>query len=197
MGHESETNRAVVGSNRPSGFNNQAIVFTRSFTFESRPSVKAGWHAVGAGNVTLYFGHGSGYAVAGGELLSTVLAQHPDDIRSALGEWERQLRPHIETERKAAHREKNFFLPGSRIAKVLRGIFIQVASNLSTSVITRKLYQAVIKRAPKQVRQSCCVAISEGVIPPVLERGVLIQLMQYVGLDWYSSIFDLRIFAGR
>lgn len=66
--------------------------------------------------VTLFAGYGSSLAVGGVEALGSALAEHPDDITSAVAAWERDLRPTIEQKQKLARRVKGFYAPRNRLA---------------------------------------------------------------------------------
>lgn len=45
--------------------------------------------------ISLYASMGVSSGLAGADLLGTVLERHPDDIDTALDEWEKTLRPYI------------------------------------------------------------------------------------------------------
>jgi 2-polyprenyl-6-methoxyphenol hydroxylase-like FAD-dependent oxidoreductase len=81
---------------------------------------------------TLYSGHGSALALAGGEALGRHLRVPDDgigpDVPSALAAWEAERRPGTRTARSAARRARHFFLPGNRVVTVLRAAALRVAS---------------------------------------------------------------------
>ncbi len=72
---------------------------------------------------TLYSGHGSALALAGGESLGRHLAVvdgAAPDVPAALRAWETERRPGTDTARTAARRARHFFLPGNRLVTALR-----------------------------------------------------------------------------
>ncbi|WP_433803253.1 FAD-dependent oxidoreductase [Actinomycetospora sp. CA-084318] len=85
---------------------------------------------------TLYSGHGSALALAGGEALGRHLRvpDDPDDdgarldVPAALAAWEAERRPGTRTARTAARRARHFFLPGNRVVTALRAVALRVAS---------------------------------------------------------------------
>ncbi|MFE9747193.1 FAD-dependent monooxygenase [Saccharothrix saharensis] len=72
--------------------------------------------------VSLYGSMGVSAGLAGADLLGTVLRRHPDDVRRALGEWETQLRPHINAYQKAGVDGRLFFTPDNHAQIALRPI---------------------------------------------------------------------------
>ncbi|MCD2185897.1 FAD-dependent oxidoreductase [Actinomycetospora soli] len=83
---------------------------------------------------TLYSGHGSALALAGGEALGRHLRVPADDeparldVPAALAAWEAERRPGTRTARTAARRARHFFLPGNRVVTALRAVALRVAS---------------------------------------------------------------------
>jgi 2-polyprenyl-6-methoxyphenol hydroxylase-like FAD-dependent oxidoreductase len=80
---------------------------------------------------TLYSGHGSALALAGGESLGSHLRVTGDtapDVPSALAAWEAERRPATDVARTAARRARHFFLPGNRVVTALRQAALRVAS---------------------------------------------------------------------
>jgi 2-polyprenyl-6-methoxyphenol hydroxylase-like FAD-dependent oxidoreductase len=81
---------------------------------------------------TLYSGHGSALALAGGEALGRHLRIPDDgaapDVPAALAAWEAERRPGTRSARTAARRARHFFLPGNRLITALRGLALRVAS---------------------------------------------------------------------
>ncbi|WP_169510926.1 FAD-dependent monooxygenase [Actinomycetospora chiangmaiensis] len=81
---------------------------------------------------TLYSGHGSALALAGGEALGRHLRVPDDrsgpDVPAALAAWEAERRPGTRTARTAARRARHFFLPGNRVVTALRATALRVAS---------------------------------------------------------------------
>ncbi|MGH3788446.1 MAG: FAD-dependent oxidoreductase [Pseudonocardiaceae bacterium] len=64
--------------------------------------------------VTLYAGMGVSAGLAGADLLGTMLERHPDDLKSALTEWETKMRPSIEYYQGLGLEQRSFFTPTSR-----------------------------------------------------------------------------------
>lgn len=61
--------------------------------------------------VSLYSGMGASSALAGAELLGTMLRRYPADVPRALRAWEARLRPHITTYQEAGISDRFFFTP--------------------------------------------------------------------------------------
>jgi 2-polyprenyl-6-methoxyphenol hydroxylase-like FAD-dependent oxidoreductase len=80
---------------------------------------------------TLYSGHGSALALAGGESLGRhlpVIDGTAPDVPAALDAWEAEQRPGTDVARSAARRARHFFLPGNRVVTALRQAALQVVS---------------------------------------------------------------------
>ncbi|WP_218025855.1 FAD-dependent monooxygenase [Nocardia miyunensis] len=60
--------------------------------------------------VTLYAGMGVSAGFMGADLLGAMLERHPGDIRAALDEWERALRPHIQYYQDNAFDDRKIFV---------------------------------------------------------------------------------------
>lgn len=90
--------------------------------FDSVEQVRMGsWHRgrvvlVGdsAWCVTLYTGMGASSGLMGADLLGTALERH-GDVETALGEWERSLRPYIEFYLDKAAEQRKLFVADSRL----------------------------------------------------------------------------------
>ncbi|MEI5521891.1 FAD-dependent monooxygenase [Streptomyces brasiliscabiei] len=78
--------------------------------------------------MTLHSGQGSGMGIAGGELLARQLTEH-DDLASALGSWEQQLRPFVTRHQKEALLMQHFFMPANRFGRIARSTLIRAVSN--------------------------------------------------------------------
>ncbi|WP_430785120.1 FAD-dependent monooxygenase [Actinoplanes sp. G11-F43] len=76
--------------------------------------------------LTLYSGMGASTGMAGGDLLGTLLQQHPDDVPGALGAWETRLRPFITDHQAAALNERLIFVPQNRREQVMRAGMIRM-----------------------------------------------------------------------
>lgn len=69
---------------------------------------------------TMYSGLGVSSALAGPELLGTMLARHPDDPGTAFAEWERALRPFIDAYQGYGLKQRFFFTPENRRELLVR-----------------------------------------------------------------------------
>ncbi|CAM3939724.1 FAD-dependent monooxygenase [Kibdelosporangium persicum] len=70
--------------------------------------------------VTLYSGMGVSSALAGADVLGTMLERHPGDIATALTEWERGLRPYITHYQDTAPDDRKIFVPDNHAQIQLR-----------------------------------------------------------------------------
>ena len=113
-----------------------AMDSTDSVLFDSVEQVRMStWHngrvvLVGdsAWCVTLYAGMGVSAALAGADVLGTMLERHPGDLRTALAEWERGLRPYVTHYQDAAPDDRKIFVADTpveiqfrRVVPLLRG----------------------------------------------------------------------------
>ncbi|WP_394619037.1 FAD-dependent monooxygenase [Lentzea sp. JNUCC 0626] len=95
-----------------------------------------------AWSLTLYSGFGSSLGIAGGDLLGTLLAEHGDDVAGALGTWEHRLRPEVTKHQKSAHFAKNFLLPPSMPARLLRRAVVRTAASRAGGRLLQALLPA-------------------------------------------------------
>jgi 2-polyprenyl-6-methoxyphenol hydroxylase-like FAD-dependent oxidoreductase len=80
---------------------------------------------------TLYSGHGSALALAGGESLGrhlAVIGGAAPDVPAALRAWEAERRPGTDVARTSARRARHFFLPGNRVVAAVRRAALRAAS---------------------------------------------------------------------
>lgn len=70
--------------------------------------------------VTLYTGMGVSSALAGADVLGTMLERHPGDLTTALTEWERGLRPYLTHYQDAAPDDRRIFVPDNHAQIRLR-----------------------------------------------------------------------------
>ncbi|MFG1688897.1 FAD-dependent monooxygenase [Nonomuraea sp. NPDC049269] len=75
--------------------------------------------------VTLYAGMGASSAMAGGELLGTMLQRH-GDLPAALHAWEARMRPFIQTEQDTALIMRRIFTPHDRKEQLLRAAMLRL-----------------------------------------------------------------------
>lgn len=68
----------------------------------------------------LYSGMGASSALAGADLLGTMLQRHPDDLDHALTEWERKLRPSMDFYQQYGIKQRFYFTPGNHRQIALR-----------------------------------------------------------------------------
>ncbi|MFI7635949.1 FAD-dependent monooxygenase [Nonomuraea sp. NPDC049400] len=76
--------------------------------------------------VTLYAGMGASSAIAGGELLGTMLRRHPGDLPGALREWEARMRPFIHAEQNNALVMRTLFTPHDRKEQIMRTVMLRL-----------------------------------------------------------------------
>jgi len=72
--------------------------------------------------VSLYAGMGASAALAGADLLGTMLQRHPGHIPGALTSWEAQLRPQLTGYQQTGVSGRFFFTPDNRRQIALRSI---------------------------------------------------------------------------
>ena len=72
--------------------------------------------------VTLYAGMGVSSGLAGADLLGAVLERHPDDLGTALVEWERALRPYITHYQDGAPEDRKIFVVDNRTQLLMRRV---------------------------------------------------------------------------
>jgi len=70
--------------------------------------------------MTLYSGMGASSALAGGDLLGTMIQRHDGDLPAALAAWEQRMRPFITTQQEGAHKSRLLFTPHDRTQHILR-----------------------------------------------------------------------------
>ncbi|MCD2195908.1 FAD-dependent monooxygenase [Actinomycetospora endophytica] len=91
---------------------------------------------------TLYSGHGSALALAGGESLGSHLRVIDDtvpDVPAALVAWEAERRPVTDVARSAARRARHFFLPGNRVVTALRQTALRAVSEPWVAWLLRRV----------------------------------------------------------
>ncbi|MFD4642788.1 FAD-dependent monooxygenase [Lentzea sp. NPDC058436] len=128
-----ESVRAAFGPQDPGstlGSALDALENTDALLFDSVEQVRLDtWHKgrvvlVGdsAWCVTLYAGMGVSSGLAGADLLGAALERHPDDVETALDEWERGLRPYVEHYQDGAPDDRRIFVPDNRVQILLRRV---------------------------------------------------------------------------
>jgi 2-polyprenyl-6-methoxyphenol hydroxylase-like FAD-dependent oxidoreductase len=70
--------------------------------------------------VTLYAGMGVSAGLVGADLLGTMLQRHPDDLKTAMTEWERKLQPVITEWQGSAEPMRQWFNPSGRREALIR-----------------------------------------------------------------------------
>ena len=85
--------------------------------------------------LTLYSGMGASTALAGADLLGTMLEHHPHDVPAALRDWEQHLRPFIDYHLRSGVSMRSFFTPANHKEMLLR----TVVNLLSRLPIAKKL----------------------------------------------------------
>ncbi|GHA55414.1 FAD-dependent monooxygenase [Streptomyces olivaceoviridis] len=127
-----ESVRAAFGEGRPHILEDvlDALEASDTVLFDSAEQVRmTTWHkgrvvllGDSAWCVTLYAGMGVSAALAGADLLGTLLERQPDDLESALTAWERGLRPYISYYQVNAFKDRGFFVANNRLQLMLRRV---------------------------------------------------------------------------
>jgi 2-polyprenyl-6-methoxyphenol hydroxylase-like FAD-dependent oxidoreductase len=87
--------------------------------------------------VTLYAGMGVSSGLAGADLLGTMLERH-DDVETALGAWERTLRPYIDHYQDGAFSDRKIFMADNRPEILFRRALPRLAkTRLGSRLIER------------------------------------------------------------
>ncbi|GAB3249934.1 FAD-dependent monooxygenase [Kineosporia babensis] len=82
-----------------------------------------------AWSLTLYSGMGASAALAGAELLGTMLERNAHDPARALPAWEARMRPFIQEHQDAVEHERIKFTPKNRREVVLRSLMVRLLSS--------------------------------------------------------------------
>ncbi|MGW0890923.1 FAD-dependent monooxygenase [Saccharopolyspora sp. NPDC002578] len=90
--------------------------------------------------VTLYAGMGVSAGLAGADVLAAALEQHPGDLETALSEWERVLRPHIDAYQASAPAQRKIFVMDGRWEIRLR----RMVPKLTKTRLGRRLVQRLM-----------------------------------------------------
>ncbi|WP_243794567.1 FAD-dependent monooxygenase [Saccharopolyspora gloriosae] len=90
--------------------------------------------------VTLYAGMGASAGLAAADVLAAALERHPDDVNTALGEWERALRPSIEGYQASADEQRKIFVMDDRLEIWLR----RLVPKLSKTRLGMRLAQRIM-----------------------------------------------------
>lgn len=75
---------------------------------------------------TLYSGMGVSSALAGPDVLGTMLDRYPGDLDRALSEWERTLRPYVTAYQGFGVRQRFFFVPDNRVELLFRDVMARI-----------------------------------------------------------------------
>lgn len=75
---------------------------------------------------TLYSGMGVSSALAGPDVLGTMLDRYPHDLDRALIEWERTLRPYVTAYQGFGVRQRFFFVPDNRAELLFRDVMARI-----------------------------------------------------------------------
>lgn len=90
--------------------------------------------------VSLIAGGGASLAMAGGLVLADALADMPDSLDRAVGQYEARMRPFVEKAQKSAQRAAALFMPDNRFHLTLRDIGLRLASSPLLAKILRPLF---------------------------------------------------------
>ncbi|MFI2486221.1 FAD-dependent monooxygenase [Promicromonospora kroppenstedtii] len=102
--------------------------------------------------VTLFSGMGASSAMAGADLLGTVLQRNPGNPARALREWELRMRPFIATHQKNGRRDLVMFVPQSRRDKRARTLTQSLLGNATGKRLMQRVF------APRFAEKSLDVA---------------------------------------
>jgi 2-polyprenyl-6-methoxyphenol hydroxylase-like FAD-dependent oxidoreductase len=95
--------------------------------------------------VTLYSGMGASSALAGADLLGTVLQRNPGNPARALREWEMRLRPFIAGHQKNGRRDLVAFVPQTRQDKARRTLTQTLLGNSTGKRVVQRLFAGQFK----------------------------------------------------
>jgi 2-polyprenyl-6-methoxyphenol hydroxylase-like FAD-dependent oxidoreductase len=93
---------------------------------------------------TLYSGMGASTGMAGGELLGTVLAEHPDSIEDALTDWEQRLRRYTDSFQRIGANACSVFTPSNNAGILLR----RLVTSARQSPVTAPIFNWAMRNAP-------------------------------------------------
>ncbi|MGK5445975.1 hypothetical protein [Streptomyces radiopugnans] len=98
--------------------------------------------------LTLYSGMGASTAMAGADLLGTLLQCNPGNTPRALREWDQKLRPFMTLQQKSARTEGlTTFVPQTRKNKIMRTAMQKVLTNRTG----KKVMSALMAKAFKEM----------------------------------------------
>jgi 2-polyprenyl-6-methoxyphenol hydroxylase-like FAD-dependent oxidoreductase len=87
-------------------------------------------------------------AMAGAYVLAEELTAARDDVATALARYELRLRPSIETKQQAGRRIARWFVPDSRMRRLIRDAVLRVSAwPLASGLLKRQIAGASIFRA--------------------------------------------------
>lgn len=95
--------------------------------------------------VTLYSGMGASSALAGADLLGTVLQRNPGNPQRALREWEMRLRPFIAGHQRNGRRDLVMFVPQTRRDKARRTFTQTLLGNATGKRVMQKVFAGQFK----------------------------------------------------
>jgi 2-polyprenyl-6-methoxyphenol hydroxylase-like FAD-dependent oxidoreductase len=101
--------------------------------------------------VTLYSGMGASSALAGADLLGTVLQRNPGNPARALREWEMRLRPFIADHQKTGRRDLVMFVPQTRRDKARRTMTQTLLGNGTTKRLMQRALAGQFKEKSTDV----------------------------------------------
>jgi len=88
--------------------------------------------------LTLYSGMGASTAMAGAELLGTMLDRHPDDLGRALDSWQKRLSPFIAHQLKSGMQMRQLFTPGDRSQQRRRAAMMRLRNAPLVGTVLQK-----------------------------------------------------------
>lgn len=95
--------------------------------------------------LTLYSGMGASSALAGADLLGTVLQRNPGNPARALREWEMRLRPFIADHQKNGRRDLVMFVPQTDRDKARRTLTQTLLGNPTGKRVMQRVFAGQFK----------------------------------------------------
>jgi 2-polyprenyl-6-methoxyphenol hydroxylase-like FAD-dependent oxidoreductase len=95
--------------------------------------------------LTLYSGMGASSALAGADLLGTVLQRNPGNPARALREWEMRLRPFIASHQKSGRRDLVSFVPQTDRDKARRTLTQTLLGNATGKRVMQRVFAGQFK----------------------------------------------------
>lgn len=101
--------------------------------------------------MTLYSGMGASMGLAGGTLLGELLAQHPQDLDTALKTWEARIRPHTRYHQMNAYVTSQLFTPLGPITHALRSGLLRLGQGKKPTGKPNALMRFLVQRSNVEI----------------------------------------------